>query len=61
MELRLGLRVAGPVLFLGIRVVAQRYHRIVARSEYICDKGRTGGTVFAGREGAIDEDYDAVL
>jgi putative hydrolase of the HAD superfamily len=39
--------------FCRTRVVAQRYHRLVARDEYICEKGRAGGAVFARREGAL--------
>lgn len=36
--------------FGDIRVVAQRYHRIVAPSGYICEKCMTGGAVFARGE-----------
>jgi putative hydrolase of the HAD superfamily len=39
--------------FWRTRLVAQQYHRLVARDRYICEKGRTGEAVLAGREGSL--------
>jgi hypothetical protein len=44
--MRLGLRFAGPVLFLEHVESSQTTERPVAREQYFCDKGRTGGSGF---------------